>query len=302
VTALARRLAGLFSATACCVLAACANFEQDGSLTPDSRLQVAEAAEASGDHQLALSMYMTAAESAPGNITVQLRAADALARGGKVQQAKDLLKQRLKDRPDQPDLTRALGLIELMSGHPAEGLALLDKALALGPGDDRTLLDKAVALDLLGRHAEAQAIYQQELAKTPNDPTVRNDYALSLMLQGRISEARAQLASLKDLEGSPERLRNNLGIIYAASGEREKSRELLGDRIPESVVATLTRAITSPSSVRTVDLPASIGPHAMPVLTPDTTRHATHHRTEPTRAGSSQHSERSADDLARAPQ
>jgi Flp pilus assembly protein TadD len=249
---LERWLARMLSASACCVLAACGSSQQRQpvNLTPDTRLQVAEAAEAAGEKELALSMYVTAATSAPDNIALQLRCVDALARAGKIDQARALLTDRLKATAKQPDLMRALGLIDLVSGQPTEAMAELDKVLAVKPGDERSLADKAVALDLLHRHAEAQNIYRQLLTAAPNDAAVRSNFALSLMLEGKIREAQEQIATMRDLDSAPQRVKDNLGIIYAAAGDRERARQLLGDRISDNTLAALTQAIRTPATGR----------------------------------------------------
>jgi Flp pilus assembly protein TadD len=204
---------------------------------------VAQAADASGNTELALSMYMTAAASAPDNIDLQLRCADALARRGKIGEARRLLEERLRARPGQSDLTRALALIDLVAGRPAQAIAGLDRVLAGNPGDMRALVDKGVALDLQGQHAAAQAIYQQALATAPNDAAAKNNLALSLMLEGRTRQALETLAPMQDAAGSPLRLRMNLGILYAATGDAERSRLLLGDRASGGDVSALTRAM-----------------------------------------------------------
>ena len=133
--------------------------------------------------------------------------------------------------PGQPELTRALALIDLVAGQPAQAIEGLDKVLAANPGDVRALVDKAVALDLQGQHAAAQAIYQQVLAGSPDDAAARNDLAVSLMLEGRTRQALETLAPMQDADGSPQRLKTNLGLLYAATGNAERSRQLLGDRV-----------------------------------------------------------------------
>lgn len=213
------------------------------TLSADARLQVAQAADASGDSQLALSMYTQAAASEPGNVELQLRCADALARRGKIGEARRLLAERLRTQPGQPDLTRAVALIDLVAGQPALAIAGLDQVLAANPGDVRALVDKAVALDLQGQHGAAQAIYRQVLAGSPNDAAVRNNFALSLMLEGRTRQALETLAPMQDADGSPQRLKTNLGILYAATGNAERSRQLLGDRVSDGDVSALTRAL-----------------------------------------------------------
>jgi Flp pilus assembly protein TadD len=212
-------------------------------------LQVAEAAEAGGDNELAISMYTQAAASEPGNVALQLRCADALARAGKVMEARQILAERLGASRGQPDLTRALALIDLVAGKPAQAIAGLDQVLAATPGDPRALVDKAVALDLQGQHAAAQAIYQRVLAASPDDAATRNNLAVSLMLEGRTRQALETLAPMQDAVGAPQRLKMNLGILYAATGNVERSRQLLGDRASDGDVSALTRALASPAVV-----------------------------------------------------
>jgi Flp pilus assembly protein TadD len=241
------RMLPVLSVVLCCVLAACAA-TPPGTMTgldAGQRLQVADAAAASGDHALALSMYQQAADSAPNDTALQLRCATGLARNGKTGAAKDLLIARLKAHPNDSDLLRGLAAIYVVTGLPSPAINELNQALAARPGDSDALLDKAVALDLQGRHAEAQRLYRQMLARTPDDPVISNNLAVSLMIEGRTHEAQAVLAPFADSDDVPDRLRINLGLIYAANGDVEAARRLLGDRLGEADVQTLTRSIAS---------------------------------------------------------
>jgi Flp pilus assembly protein TadD len=228
-------------------LTACAssNGRRQPTLSAEARLQVAEAADTAGNSELALAMYTAAAASEPSNTALQLRCADALARNGEVAEARQLLAERLRTGGSQPDLVRALALIDLMAGQPAQAIAGLNQVLATNPGDIRALVDKAVALDLQGHHAEAQAIYRQVLATTPNDAATKNDLAVSLMLEGRTRQALDTLAPMENADTSPPRLRVNLGILYAATGNAERSRQILGDRVSDGDLLALTRALAS---------------------------------------------------------
>jgi len=241
------RILPLLSVVLLCVLAACAATTPGTMATLDAeqRLQVADAAATSGDHELALSMYQQAADSAPNDTALQLRCATGLARNGKTGAAKDLLIVRLKAHPNDSDLLRGLAAIYVVTGLPSPAINELNQALAARPGDANALLDKAVALDLQGRHAEAQNLYRQMLARAPDDPVISNDLAVSLMIEGRTREAQAVLAPFADSDAVPERLRINLGLIYAANGDAEAARRLLGDRLGEADVQTLTRSIAS---------------------------------------------------------
>jgi Flp pilus assembly protein TadD len=229
----------------CCALTACAPMtaSREPAVSAQARLQVAEAADAAGDNELAASKYIEAAASEPANIELQMRCADALARFGKLNEARQLLIERLRSTPGQPALTRALALIDLIAGRPDQAIAGLDKVLAANPADTSALVDKAVALDLQGQHAAAQAIYTQVLTTSPNDAATRNNLAVSQMLEGRTRQAVETLAPMQDAAGAPPRLRTNLGILYAATGDAERSRQLLGDRVSGDDVAALTRAV-----------------------------------------------------------
>ncbi len=231
----------------CFALAACGSLTspRNPALTTDARLQVAEAADASGDSELASSMYMQAAASEPNNIDLQMRCADALARYGKLTQARQLLTERLRSHPGEPGLTRALALIDLVGGQPGQAIAGLDQVLAANPADTNALVDKAVALDLQGQHASAQAIYAQVLAASPNDAATRNDLAVSQMLEGQTHKALETLAPMQDTDSSPQRLKVNLGLLYAVTGDRERSRQLLGDRVSDTDVAAMAKALAS---------------------------------------------------------
>jgi Flp pilus assembly protein TadD len=240
----------ILAAMACGALTACAANDprHGGTLSAEARLQVAQAADAAGDTELAVSMYTAAAATEPNNINVQLRAADALARAGKIDQARQLLADRLRGSHSQPDLMRAIALVDLVAGQPAQALAEFETVLAIAPTDVRTRVDTAVALDLLGRHAEAQAIYRDVLAATPNDSATRNNLAVSMMLEGRTRQALDTLAPLQTEDTTPPRVKVNLGILYAATGDAERSRQLLGDRGSDAEVAALTRALASPAT------------------------------------------------------
>jgi Flp pilus assembly protein TadD len=236
----------VLTAAACCLLAGCSIFRGDNkekSLTAESRLDVAAAAEESGDKQTAASMYFAAAAQAPSDSAIQLRCAEGLARNGKMDDAEVLLARRLKTAPGDGNVLRTLGAVQVMAGKPALALQTLSQVLASKPDDVKALTDKAVALDMLHRHAEAQALYRQALTLSPRDIAISNDLALSLLLSGRPDAGAEVLAPFRETAGLPERIRTNLGIMDAASGRAADAHALLGTRIDAADLASLTQAI-----------------------------------------------------------
>jgi len=236
------RLGGIF--VACGLLAACSGGQRGSTeLTSGTRLRIAQAAEASGNADLAAEMYGRAGIGAEGDPATQIKIADGLIRSGQMPAADEQLQQALKAKPGQVDLLRALGLLHVMSGRPEQAIVELDQVLATKQQDLRALVAKGVALDLIHNHTDAQAVYRQALVLSPDDSDIRNNMAVSMMLEGRLAEAAAMLAPLENTGARADRMKNNLGIIQAASGNANEARRLLGDSVSPETLMALTRAL-----------------------------------------------------------
>ena len=66
-----------------------------------------------------------------------------------------------------------------------------------------------------------------------------------MMLEGHIHQALQTLAPMQDAETSPPRLKVNLGVLFAATGDLEHSRQLLGDRASDADLSALTQVLKS---------------------------------------------------------
>jgi Flp pilus assembly protein TadD len=216
----------------CALLAACAGTQTATTREHDagSRLRVAAAAEASGQGDLALSMYAAAAAAEPGRADLQARFARALLRHGKPAQAEQVLNRALERHRDDPALLTQLGRLRLRSGMAAEALALFERVIAAAPRTAEALDGKGVALDLLDRHAEAERSHRAALALAPGNLSTANNLAMSLLLAGRPAEAAAILEPLAQLPNAPARVSTNLAIARMASGDRDGARQLLEAR------------------------------------------------------------------------
>lgn len=203
----------------CCTLAACATTGPGPTLGSQARLRVAQAAEQSGDYSLASSMYAEAAAEDPTNASAQLHYADALLREGKIDQARQLLTSHMHSVSDRRELQAGLAAMDILTGEPASALTQYNELLATRPNDVRWTVDKAVALDMLGRHDAAQPLYRRALQVTPNDPVVITDLALSLALSGKTGAATALVTPLRNADNLSPRVRNNIDVVLAASGK-----------------------------------------------------------------------------------
>jgi Flp pilus assembly protein TadD len=226
-------------------LSACASHSTpQAQFSGEPRLRVAQAAEESGDYLLAESIYAGASSGAPTDAAVQLRYADALVRVGKISEARDVLFRHLKTVTDPKQLHGGLGAIYVLLGEPAQAIPEFDAAIATS-SDMRWTVNKAVALDLLGRHAEAQESYRRALAAEPDDTVVINDLALSLLLSGRKSEAAEIAAPLVQRADLSPRIRSGLGVLLAAKGDIAGAHEAIGSAMGNEQLLRLAKAIDS---------------------------------------------------------
>lgn len=187
----------------------------DGS----ARLRVAEAAETSGQGEVALSLFAAAAAAEPDRAEVQARFSAALARGGNIGQAEQVLTRALERRRDHPLLLAGLGRLRLRAGAAEQALEIFTQLIAAAPRDAAALDGQGVALDLLGRHAEAERSYRQAMALAPDSIAPKNNLAISLLLAGRAAEAVAVLEPLALRSGTQPRIATNLAIARAAAGD-----------------------------------------------------------------------------------
>lgn len=211
------------SIAAALALSACAanapNVADMYHLNSVSRLRLAQAAEKSGDFNLAEAMYKAASKAAPRDAKVQLSYAALLLRLGKVHQAREELERHLQTVYEPELLQGGLGAIYVLEGNPAQAIREFDAVLKKKPDETRWMVDKAVALDLLKRHTEAQHLYRRALAANPDDAATINDLGLSLALSGRQQEAAQTVAPLSERTDLSSRARTNYKILRAADNE-----------------------------------------------------------------------------------
>lgn len=192
-----------------------------GRREPDAaaRLRIAAVAEASGQPDVALSMYSAAAAGAPRRGDIQALYSAALARNGDLPAAEEVIGHALALQPEDTALLSQSARNRLAIGDAESALRLFDRVLAKTPRDARVLSGKGVALDLAGRGAEARASHLVAHALAPEDVVVTNNLAMSLLLSGNSGEAIALLEPLAQGRSAPRRVRNNLVLARAAAGK-----------------------------------------------------------------------------------
>jgi Flp pilus assembly protein TadD len=211
----------------CLFISGCASGEvaKSNQMSAVAREHVAAAAEASGDTALALSMYAAAAEEAPRDAAAQLRYADILMRNGKVPEARKQLAGAIAGSNDPTAIRLGLGALDVLCDQPADGIAAFDGVLASDPNNVRALVDKAVALDIMGRHADAQPLYRRAQVVAPDDAAIANNLALSIALGGRIVDAEQVIKPFIASDTAPPRLKTTIQILADAASPEASASE-----------------------------------------------------------------------------
>jgi Flp pilus assembly protein TadD len=234
------------------LLAGCGSHRNDEAIVRDpdtaSRLRVAETAAASGQTDIALSMYGAAASAAPDNVEAQSKYAGLLLKLGKPDLADQVLTKALARRPTDPALLRWRGVLQLQTGDSDGALKIFDRLLSHNKADLAALNGRGMALDLADRHEEAEQAYRTALSLAPNDIQSTNNLAISLLLADRVSEARDILLELSQRQNVPPRVLNNLAVAQAASGNVLSSNALLAGKPSADDIRALAAAFGAPPS------------------------------------------------------
>lgn len=112
-----------------------------------------------------------------------LRAAALLE--NRLPEAASLLRERLKNAPDDPDAIRMFAELAMKSGRDDEAERLLARCLELAPGFHVARLNYAQALNRNGKYREALNEVESLLAVAPTHPGYRN---LKAVILCRISD------------------------------------------------------------------------------------------------------------------
>lgn len=129
------------------------------------------------------------AKADPKEINAILQSALMSHRAGNLQEAEAGYRKVLSLNPRHPDAMRLLGLIAISAGMYADGIDLLERAVALAPKTLPYLMDLANAHRHIGHREETVKVLRQAAALAPNDGLVLAQLADALKFVGRFEEA-----------------------------------------------------------------------------------------------------------------
>lgn len=191
-------------------------------------LLLAQAAEQRGDLKAAES-WLAKIDNPQRALDVQSRRASLLARQGKVQQARELVRQ-VPERND--DEARAKVLAEAQVMRDVKRWREASEVLAAGNKrfvDDADLLyEQAMVEDKLERHAEMERLLRKVIVLKPDHAHAHNALGYSLADRSqRLDEARKLLQRALELQPNDPFIVDSMGWLEFRAGNREEAVRLL---------------------------------------------------------------------------
>ncbi len=205
-----------------------------------SLLDAADSAEAQNDHATAAGYYRNVFARDPKNVRAAVGLMQSLRTLGALDQARDAAAKALAANPDNPAVLAEAGKVKLASGELNDAVKFLQRASDLDPQDWKSRSAAGVAYDRLGNRQKAEESYQAALKISPDNAAVLNNLALSRAMAHDLAGARELLQRAVASAGSDVRVRQNLALVYALSGDMTQAEALtLHDLPPDLARETL---------------------------------------------------------------
>lgn len=175
------------------------------------------------------------------------RVAGALARNlryiGRTEDAERVLRQGLRDHPQDFDMSEELAKTMIASGRLREGATLLtqlaERPSVPAPRASRLRSAIGVAFDRAGKHGDAQRSYQLALQADPLNGIAMSNLGLSQALAGDLDAAERTLREALVAPNASSQVRQNLAMVLALKGESGAATRLARQDLPEGAASRL---------------------------------------------------------------
>ena len=207
-------------------------------------LNVADAALAGGDPNMALSVSQSILSSSPGNVEALEHEGDAYYALDRCPAAVAAYQLALQHDPKAAEAETGQGRCLLKTDPHAAELAFL-RAIQDDPGNAAALNDLGIARDLQGNFAGAVDPYQKALLADPSLTAAEVNLGLSLALSGNGPEALQYLGPLATSTQATPKIREDYAVALVASGRPDQARQILSIDMPPDQVNTALAGFSS---------------------------------------------------------
>jgi Flp pilus assembly protein TadD len=266
----------LVSAALVLALAACAQrpetFTQanapSGAVGPNT-LNVADAAIAGGDPNMALSISQSILKDDPNNVDALVHEGDAYYALNRCLPAEaayqNAIKYDSKSSPAETGLGRCL-----LKTDPAAAEQAFAAAVAADPGNAAAWSDLGISRDLQGKFRDAVEPYQKSLSINPGSIATEVNLGLSLALSGHGQEALQYLGPLATGKYATPKIRENYAAALIAAGRDAEARQVLEIDLPPDQVQKAMDGFSQliSSSIQNPPPPKPPAPTQPTVVTP----------------------------------
>jgi predicted TPR repeat methyltransferase len=159
----------------------------------------------------------------------ELSLPDALAlalqihRRGRLVEAKTLYRKILDVAPDYADAQHFFGVLMHQSGDSDAAVELINRSIALNPGQPNYFNNLGNVLVEAGRPGEATDAYERVIALAPDHANAHNNLGALSKAQGKFAEAARAYQKAIELNPSHVDAHNNMGKLLAAQGRTKEA-------------------------------------------------------------------------------
>jgi Flp pilus assembly protein TadD len=195
-----------------------------------ARMLLAQAAELRND-DAAAEAHLARIDQPKRLLEVQTRRAGILARQGRIEQARDLLR-KVPERTENDARAKLVAKAQVMRDVKrwGEAYAVLEQAAARWPRDTDLLYEQAMVAEKLDRLADMETLLRRVMELKPDHQHAYNALGYSLADRGlRLEEARALIVKALELAPGDPFITDSLGWVEFRLGRHEEALRLLRD-------------------------------------------------------------------------
>ena len=227
-----------------------------------------------GNTDAATTRVRAAASRAATPLSLVVQFTDALANAGQVGEAESLLRDRLRQQPDNLGLLDRILIAQFRLPERPGALESARAMIGKAKDDAPVLARGASALFELGEKVEAKAAFRKAIALAPTNDAVRLTFATYLAADKDYGEARKQLNEILKIKPDHRNAALRLIDIHLVEKNVEEARALLkrlpADPVSSAVLKAYLEARTDqlPAALETLEAAIRLNPVPVPVPVP----------------------------------